>query len=197
MAGVLRGLLVAGVAVLGMAAPAWADEVEDAAKEALDLYKKGDLGGAAGQLDYAAQLIRQQKAAGIEKLLPAAPAGWTAEKGESQAAAAALFGGGVTAERRYTKGDADMTLSIVTDSPMLQGMAAMFTNPAVMASSGAKLEKVGGQKAFLQYDAEAKSGEATMIVDNRMMVTVRGNGATREEILGLLAALDVARLAKA
>jgi len=193
----MRGIVTAAaIGLMALALPAAADEVEDAAKEAMELYKKGDLAGAAGQLDYAAQLIRQQKGESLSKMLPDPLPGWTAEDASSQATGAAMFGGGVTAERTYSKGDSSMTLAVVTDSPLLQGMMAMFTNPSMMASSGAKLEKIAGQRASVQYDAANRSGEITMVLENRFLVTLRGNDVSKEDMVAQLGRLEASKFAK-
>ncbi|HYE52964.1 MAG TPA: hypothetical protein VEB20_25425 [Azospirillaceae bacterium] len=193
----MRGIVTAAaIGLMALALPAAADEVEDAAKEAMELYKKGDLAGAAGQLDYAAQLIRQQKGESLSKMLPDPLPGWTAEDASSQATGAAMFGGGVTAERTYSKGDSSMTLAVVTDSPLLQGMMAMFTNPSMMASSGAKLEKIAGQRASVQYDAASRSGEITMVLENRFLVTLRGNDVSKEDMVAQLGRLEASKFAK-
>ncbi|MFQ5445017.1 MAG: hypothetical protein ACE5EK_10425 [Nitrospinales bacterium] len=110
--------------------PAYADDVTDSIMEALQQYKKGDLASAAGNLDYAAQLIRQKKGDQLQTLLPPPLPGWKAEDANSQAIGMAMLGGAVTASRKYRKGGSKVTVSIVTDSPMLQSIMMMFTNPA-------------------------------------------------------------------
>lgn len=171
-------------------------EVREAAKEAMELFEKGDLAGAAGQFDYAAQLIRQKKAGDLAGLLPPAPAGWTAEDVETEALGGAIMGGGVHASRLYLRGDDQMELSVMADSPMVQGMAAMVQNPSLIAASGGKLEKVGSHRAAVKFEPEDKTGEATMIVDNRILVSVKTQGAGRDDMLALLNKLDLAKLAQ-
>lgn len=173
-----------------------ASEVREAAKEAMALFEKGDMAGAAGQFDYAAQLIRQKKAGDLATLLPPAPSGWTAEAVETEAMGTAMMGGGVHASRTYLRGDDNMELSIMADSPMVQSMAAMVQNPTLIAASGGKLEKVGDYRAAVKYEAETKSGEVTLIVDNRILVSVKSEGASRDEMMALLNKLDLAKLAK-
>lgn len=173
-----------------------ASEVREAAKEAMALFEKGDMAGAAGQFDYAAQLIRQQKAGDLAALLPPAPSGWTAEEAETETMGAAIMGGGVHASRTYIRGDDSIDLSVMADNPMVQSMAAMVQNPAMIAASGGKLEKVGNYRAAVKYEAETKSGEATLIVDNRILVSVKSEGASRDEMMALLNKLDLAKLAK-
>ena len=72
-------------------------------EKALDEYKSNDFSNAASSLDYASQLIRQKKGEALSKLLPEPLTGWTADASSSRVTTASLFGGGLTAERTYTK----------------------------------------------------------------------------------------------
>lgn len=56
-----RAILVAVMVWLTATHPVRADEIKDAIQEAIDAYEAGDYSAAAGQLDYAAQLVRQLK----------------------------------------------------------------------------------------------------------------------------------------
>jgi hypothetical protein len=172
----------------------YADEVEDTIKEALQAYQNKDLKGAAESLDYASTLIRQQKGSALEQFLPEPLSGWSAEPAQSTAAGAGFLGGGVSAQREYSKDDKHLTISLVTDSPMLAGMMAMFGNPMFAASEGAKMQRINGQKAMVKYAAGASDGEITLVVSNTL-VTVSGT-ASEEELLAYAKKIDVARLSK-
>ena len=186
----LRYLGLVLATMLIVTAPALADDVEEAVKEGLAYYKEGDYSSAAGSLEYAAQLIRQMKGGELESFLPAPLPGWTAEDASSQAMGAAMFGGGVTAERSYRKGDSRATVQFVTDSPMLQGMMMMITNPAMAAADGGKLKKIKGQKAVIKYDESAQRGDIQLVVANSILVTVEGRNISKEDLLGYTEAID-------
>ena len=172
-----------------------ADEIIEFINEGLEQYKKGEYAASAGSLDYAAQMIRQKKGDTLKSFLPKALPGWTAKESTSQAAGAALFGGGVTAECSYTKDSSSITVSIVTDSPMMQSMMMMFTNPMIIASSGGKLEKIAGQKAMIKYTESNKSGEITMVIANRFLITIKGRNVTREDLIAYASGIDCDKLA--
>lgn len=172
---------VALLTVMVASPVAYADDVEDAIKEALTAYKKQEYSAAAESLDYATTLIRQRKGSALENVFPTPLDGWKAEQASSQAAGSGFFGGGITAERTYKKGDRNVTVSLVTDSPMLQGVMMMFGNPMFMASDGGKMKKIAGQKAMVKYPAGSGSGEITMAVD-KTLVTVRGQADEAELI---------------
>lgn len=157
----------------------WADDVENAIKEALDAYKNKDIAAAQESLDYAGQLLRQQKGGMLEKYLPAPLDGWKAEDASSAAAGAGFLGGGVTAERVYKKGDKRITVSMVTDSPMLQGVMMMFGNPMFATSDGGKMQRINGQKAIVKMQPSDSHGEIRMVINNTL-VTVEGRADETE-----------------
>lgn len=172
----------------------WADDVADSIKEALKQYENGEFADAVQSLDYASQLIRQKKGGQLEAFLPAPLAGWKAEEAQSSAAGAAMFGGGVTAERSYTKGDSRVQVNIITDSPMMQGMMVMFSNPMMATADGGKLEKINGEKAIVKYSKENKDGNINLVVANRFMITIDGSDITREDLLAYAKAMDFKKL---
>ena len=177
------------------ASVALADDVTDSADEALQLYKDGKFSEAVNSLNYASQLIQQKKGASLESVMPAALSGWTAEEASSQAAGTAMFGGGVTAERRYTKDSSSVKIQIVTDSPVLQAVMMMMANPMFATSDGGKMETIGGQKAIVKMDTENKSGQIQIVVANRFLVTLDGEEVTKDDLTAYAKAIDYTKLA--
>jgi len=182
-------LAVAGAASAG-------DEVLESIKEGTEFYNNGEYADAVTSLNYAVQLIQQKKGDVLKDLLPGPLEGWTAEDAESQSAGAAMFGGGVTAERNYTRGDSRITIRMITDSPMMQGVMMMFSNPMFATSDGGKLERIGKQKAIVKYEEDNKSGDLQMVVNNRFLVMVEGDAVTRDELLAYAAAIDTKKLSE-
>lgn len=179
---------------LTMASVARADDVEDSIQEATKAYQAGDYQGAASSLEYAAQLVRQKRGGALQAALPQPLGGWTAEDAKAEAVSAMMFGGMTSAERVYRKGDASVTVRILTDSPMLQGMMGFFTNPAMAASAGIKMQRIAGEKAMVKYDPATKDGEITIVVANRFMVTVEGDGAEQQDLVAYAGAIDFKKL---
>jgi len=151
-----------------------ADDVTDQINEGLKAYEKKDFGTAVMALDAASSLIRQQKAEGLTAFLPAPLSGWKANDAESSSAGSAMFGGGSNASRTYTKetgnGFAEIEISITSDSPMIQTMAMMFSNPMFMGE-GNKILIVDGQKTLQNSD----DNSLTAMVAGKVMVLVDGN----------------------
>jgi hypothetical protein len=187
---------VVGLAVVMLCAgTVWADDVTDSINEALEYYNAGKYSEAVGSLSYAAQIIGQKKGGQLEDFLPSPLDGWSAEETDSQASGAAMFGGGVSASRSYFKDNASVDIQIVTDSPMLQGMMMLFTNPALAASDGGKLEKINGQKAIVKYSAADREGTIHIMVVNRFLVTIEGTDVTKDDLTAYAAAVDYDKLA--
>ena len=178
------------LATCGMLAlPAWADDISDAISEGQKAYQAGDFAAAKQALDTASQLIAQKNAEGFAKALPKPLSGWTAEEAESTASGMIALGGSV-ASRRYKKGDEiDIEVSISGDNAILTQQIAIFSN-AQMAGMMGKLVPINGQKAI-----QTKDGDLTMMVANRFVINVNGNGSA-EDKLAYAKAVDVAMLSK-
>jgi hypothetical protein len=146
-------------------------------------------------LNYASQLIGQKKGGDLQSFLPQPLAGWEAEEATSQSVGAAMLGGGVSAERQYNKGSSSVRIQIVTDSPMIQSMMMMFGNPMLAGADGGKMEKISGEKAIVKYNAADKSGDITLVIANRFLVTLDGNDASLEDLKAYAAKIDYKKLA--
>jgi hypothetical protein len=170
------------------------DEITRTINDAVEQYKDGNYSDAIENLDYAAQLIRQIRSENLEDLFPIPLSGWEAEEATSTALGTSMFGGGISAEQRYTKGSKRIEISIVTDSPMLQTMLMMFSNPMIASSSGGKLERINGQKAIVKYSSNDEEGEITMVIDNRFLVTVRGDHIIKNDLKDYANAIDLKKL---
>lgn len=193
---VRRVATAVGMALLLGSAAATADDVTDAVNDALQSYQAGNLNEAAGGLEYAAQLIRQKRGGDLVSLLPAPLSGWEAGEPDTQAMGAMAMGGMVSAEREYTRDEARITVRLVTDAPMLQGMMMLFNNPALAASDGARLERISGQKALVKYDSGEQSGDVNVAIAGRILVTVEGEGVSRDDLTAYAAAVDYGQLSK-
>jgi len=174
---------------------AFADDVTDAINESLQSYQAGKYSEAMNSLNYASQLIGQKKGGDLQSVLPQPLAGWEAEEATSQAMGAAMLGGGVTTERRYTKGSGSVRIQIVADSPLIQSMMMLFTNPMMAGADGGKLEKISGEKAIVKYNAQQKDGNINIVVANRFLITVEGNDASIEDLKAYAGKIDFKKLA--
>jgi hypothetical protein len=186
---------VLAIVFMMFAVPGYADDVMDSINEAVEFYKNGEFTDAVESLNYASQLIQQKKGKSLESFLPQPLSGWTAEKASSQAAGAAMFGGGIVINRKYRKGSSSITVEIVTDSPLMQGMMMMFSNPMFATSDGGKMERIKRQKAIVKIDSENKTGDIKIVVVNRFLVSIKGNGVTENDLKAYAKAIDYKKMA--
>lgn len=186
--------IMTGCAAFFFTLAALSDEVTDTINEALAQYNEGKYAEAAGNLDYAAQMMRQKRGGNLQKFLPEALAGWQAEDAKSDSVATAMFGGGLTAERRYTRNQDVVNVKIITDSPMLQSMMMLFQNPILATADGGKVLKIKDQKAIVKYHPSDKTGEITLVVANQFLIQINGDGVTEEEMTAYASAMDFAGL---
>ncbi|MFZ5799713.1 MAG: hypothetical protein C4563_06620 [Desulfobulbus sp.] len=185
-----RTLATAGALLILSATSALADDVTDSLNDALTKYNNGQYTEAITSLNYAEQLITQKKGEALTEVFPEPLAGWQAEEVQADP----VFGGGISAERRYNSENASVTIAIVSDSPMLQATMMLFTNPMFATADGGKLETISGQKAIVKYSAENKSGEIQTVVNNRFLVTVTGSEVAKDVMTAYLGNLDVNKL---
>lgn len=169
-----------------LVSPVRADDIADAIAEAQKAYAAGDLAGAKQSLDVASQLLAQHNAAGLAKFLPAAPAGWTAGDTETDAAAAAVFGGGLIARRDYTKGDDTVTVQILAQSPMVAQMGAMFANAQMLGMMG-KVFRLQGKTAVLTKEGNVQ------LLSGGTLVIIEGSGSEADK-RAFLGAMDLKAL---
>jgi hypothetical protein len=174
--------------------PLAADDVSDTIESALSAYKKGEFSSAAEDLSYALELIKQKKGENLKDYLPEPLSGWSAEEAQSQTAGAAMMGGGTTVSRSYTKGNSRIQIEVMTDSPMMQSFAMMFSNPMFATADGGKLIRVNRQKAVEKYDKAGRSGDIKMLVSNRFMITVNGSDVSEEVLEEYAKAIDLRKL---
>lgn len=171
-----RTALVAAAFVC-VASLASADEVTDALQAAGTAYQEGKLSDAKRQADTASVYLSQKLAERLKGYLPAAIDGWGSNDGESNAMPAGMFGGGMTANRRYTKDDLNVELTIMADSPMLATIMMMVSNPQMAAMSGGRLLTVAGQQGVISSE-----GEVQLVVANRFYITVSGSAAEADKL---------------
>lgn len=188
--------LVAALAAAALVSPinGSADDVIESINEGMEAYKEGAFKDAVESLNYASQLIQQMKGENLTTYLPEPLEGWSATEASSQSAGAAMLGGGITAERSYNKGNSQVNISIITDSPMMQGMMMMFSNPMFASSDGGKLKKIKRQKAVVKFNAANGSGEIQVMAADRIMVNINGSNVSEADLVAYAKAIDYKKL---
>ena len=178
---------------LAFAGPVYADEVIDSINEAVDFYKGGRYTDAVGSLDYASQLIRQKRTEMLTTLLPEPLPDWTAEKATTESAGLAMLGGIVSAKRSYHKGASRVTMEI-SDSAALQSIMSMFSNLMFTATGDGRLKRIGGHKAIIKYVPNTRNCDVTVMVENRCMLFVKGEGVSEQDLIDYASAVNYKKL---
>ena len=190
------------ILVLGLSlccSAVYADDVLDAIKEATEAYNDKAYQEAVESLDYARQLIQQLTSEGLANFLPKPLEGWEAKEAKSQNLG--IMGGSAGVEKEYRKpGTGDMgqkriTLSIMGESRILQGMMALF-NPALAGADGGKLKKIKRNKAIVKYSADNRNGEIMVNVDKKYLVIIKGSNVDKEDLMNYARAMDYKGLKK-
>ncbi len=169
-----------------------ADDILDTMQEAMTSYKKGDYVQTKDDLEYVMELLKQKKGESIKTLLPDALSGWEAQEAQSESAGSGMFGGGSTISRVYTKGKSKIVIDIVTDSPLLQGLGAVLGNP--MFANGGKLKRIKREKAIIKYNNKRKSGDVTIMLDKRFLITVKGTKVNEEDLINYAKSIDFKKI---
>jgi len=189
---VLKTITYASIASLMLSSSCIADDILDTMEEAVASYKKGDYVQTKEDLVYVMELLKQKKGDSIKTLLPDALDGWTTEEAKSETAGSGMFGGGSTISRTYKKFKSKVMISIVTDSPLLQGLGSIMGNP--MFSSGGTLKRINREKATIKYNKERESGEVTLMLDKRFLITVKGTKVSEEDLVNYAKAIDFKKI---
>ena len=159
-----------------MAGAAAADEVEAALEAALAAWRAGDVAAAREELDFATALMDQAEAKGLEAFLPGAMEGWTKTAGDSSAAPALMFGGGLSASAVYESGGQTVEIEIFANNPMVAAVAPMLATPQLMAAAG-EVRRVRGRRYVV-----TPNGQVMALIADSVLVQVSGTASEGSKI---------------
>ncbi len=170
---ILRTALAALV-IGALSMPAQADEIEESLQMALEAYQAGDISGAREEIGYVTQLLTQLKAAALGGFLPEALPDWTRTEGDSSAAMMG-FGGGLAASATYTRGTDIIEIQLMADNALVNTMAMMFANPAMMGSMG-EVKRIKRQKVVI-----GPQGELQALLEKRILIQITGRAPIEDK----------------
>jgi hypothetical protein len=171
-------LLFAGALPPAVPAAAHADEVTEQIQQALKAYERKDFPTAAVALDTAASLIRQKKAESWKTVLPEPLPGWTGEEPDVTTYGAVLLGGGTSVSRVYRRGIDRITVTLIGDSPVLQGLGS-FLASGLVANSDMKVSVIDGRRVMF---TRSDNSYQTMVA-NKVLVKVEGDRSVDDATL--------------
>jgi len=183
----LLALFLASPAAIG-------DEITDQIASALEAYEQQDYTGAIDDLNFAVAQIQELVNAQQSTLLPEPLEGWTASEVENASAAMSMMGGGTNMTRTYQRGQEEVEINIIANSPWVMGMMQMLGNPMMMAGNPDmkpyRYKRIKGMK-------ETTEGETsvTLALAGQIVVKVTGRGLSDEAAIEqYLDAMDFDRI---
>lgn len=171
-----------------------ADEVTDTLDKATQLYQEGKYAKAVSELNFAIGQINKKLVEQYKETFPEPLSGFTGNEYDAEVASMAVLGGGMSISKGYDHTDGGrVDIDMVSNSPMLSGVMMMFGN-AMFLGDGQELVTIQGEKAIRQWSAEDKSGELQIVVDSKVLITVRGSEVSYDTVKAFAEAIDYARL---
>jgi phage protein U len=105
------------------------------------------------------------------------------------------YGGMVSAQRAFSRGDAQVTVRFITDSPMLQSYLMALNTPMLAQAGGMKVERIKRQRAVVQFEGD--SGTVNIVIQGTLLVQVEGNSVTLDDLRLFAEAIDYDKLGNA
>jgi hypothetical protein len=174
-------------------------EVVSAAQEA---WKAERYGACMGQLNKALALAMGRRARLIATALPAAPVGWTLEVEDGSGPARdnplaagllATVGSQVTARYRQGDGEGRLELAVHADSPLIQLLSMLVSDPALLGPNSALIEYEQHEAVLTTF--EGNPSQLQILLNGKHICDVQARGLTEEQLFALLDQAAIDRLA--
>ena len=88
--------------------------------------------------------------------------------------------------------DSSVTIKLITDSPIMQGVLMMMSNPMFANADGGKLERIKGQKAV--FKNKDGSGSVNVVVNGTLLVQIEGSQVSDADLRKFAEAVDYAKI---
>lgn len=103
---------------------------------------------------------------------------------------------GMTVHRNYRKGDdKSLSVEVTANSPMLQMMAMLFSNPALITADGGELVQYGAHKAILKKLGD-NGQELQILMHDKHLIRVSAQGVSADDLLKIFDQAFVDRMEK-
>ncbi len=196
IAPVLGSVLLA----FSVASPSAADPVTDQIEAALRSYRDGESRIAIQALQFAAAQIEEQLAEQRAVLLPEPLPGWSADPARSNAGGwiGLLTGTNVSRGYRNDSQDAEISITVTADSPLLAMMSLLMSSPMlIQAEPNTKPFSYGAYRGLTKQESNG-SIQISLMLGTRILLQIQGTaGATLGMLQAYLDAIDLKTLEKA
>lgn len=181
-----------------------AQEFEKSLASAKTAYSSGNLEDARFNLENALREVDAAIGREILKILPPTLGGMSSDtKNDQVTGMSGGMTGGLYVQRMYgIQQDKNVTLDIISDSPLIMGVNAILTMPAIMntGDSNQKVVKVQGYKALLTHETdenEQTSGYLLQLPFANSLLSLDYSGNLSEaEMLKLAEAIPLEKIVK-
>jgi len=180
----MRPFVLVSLVLFILPATSRGDQVSDRIENAKKLYEEGSYSRAVSELKAAIASIQSLQADGLKDAFPKPLPGWSADEPVSAQAGMQFLGGGIAIRRRYRRegGEGEVEIGIVTESPLLQSVMMLLSNPLFTAADKSKSKvTVGNYSGILEF--YNGKGELDLVVGTKTLVTVGGSSIDDGEIL--------------
>jgi hypothetical protein len=192
--------IAAGLAAATLLTSLHADEITDQIDAARKSYEEGELRAAAQGLQFAIAGIQEKVNLSLLELLPEPLEGWKADEPEAVSSGMAAMITGTNLNRRYYReeGSGSLEISITADSPFLNMMTMMLSNPMMLqADPSTRIYTYSGRRGTIKQDKDAASWEINLIGNNNVLIQVSGSDIDKETLEAYLKATDIEAVEKA
>jgi len=168
------------IACLGSASADTVTEQIDAGRKA---YEEGNLKEATSALEFAVAEIQSQITDRLLLLLPEPLEGWQADPAQSESGGIATMITGTNLSRRYHREDgAEITLSLMANSPMLPMLTMFLSSPFMMqADPNTKPFTIKGLRGMIKR--EDGKVEVTLMQGANVLIQATGSGSADEQAI--------------
>ncbi len=174
--------------------PTFPEAVEQA-KKAVEVDK---IGAAIAALQAAIRDLQKKQRVAILACMPK-PEGWEIQDDQADESAEGFGAGmaamGLTLTRHYRKGDHSIAVEVTANSPLMQMMAMMFNNPAIIQADGGEVVKYGVHKAILKKSGD-NGQELQILMHDAHLIKVNAQGVGADDLLKIFDQAFVDRLEK-
>lgn len=180
-----RGVSVIAALLLIGGGSASADEIIDQIDVGKQNYVEGDYAAAITEFEFALNAVRSKLSTLFMATMPEPPIFWAAEQA-ALSGGTALYGGGmiITREYREQKGAGKVKAELVVDSPMVQAVSAVLSNP-IMVANEPQIERIrlGKMSAMLTWNPDDSSGDISLSLGGRVLAKVEGSDLSDKDVL--------------
>lgn len=181
----MKKLLLAGLVALPMlmSTVLMADEIEDQIQAGLKAYQDKEYKVAVDELKFAMAQLEKLAQNDNKKLLPPALDGWTMEDDSSQTQAAmSMLGGGTTIGANYKRGNENIHIQIIANSPMIAMVGMMINNP-MMAAADENTKPYRYKRIKGIKKTEGNNIEITLLLVGQIMIRLDGENLKESAVL--------------